>query len=135
MNGGPLVDILHTAVPTTAQDSQLPHSFPLVFPFPPNHRNKRKPQRFRSKGESKFSPQNGGKRNLLEIFQASKSFSDRKKQSKKSRFASFPKQPSPSPVKHTVLNNLHVTANVQLGETTLQPSLELEDFLGSSEGL
>ena len=93
-----------------------------MFPFPPNHRKKRKPQKFRPKSIQK---------NILELFQGPKLVSNKKMFDIKSRFS---KRPRPSPVNHQSEYKKKELI-FQLGETTVKPSTELEDFLGKPESV
>ena len=112
----PLSDLLPTLRTSLAQGVHLPPSFPLVFPFPPNHRNKIKPQIFRPKTIQK---------NVLELFQGSRLVSSKNILDIKSRFF---KRPSPSPVNH-----LSEHKKKELGETTAKPLAKVEIFFGTPE--
>ena len=123
----PLAQLLATA--TGSKSSEIS---PIVFPLAASQRSKRKPLRFRPKGESRFRPKSLKK---LELIGKPNPSQDEKASTIKSRFSGFPKRPRPGPVKQI---NVHQEKKseeviVRVDQTTAQPPLELEDFFRTPE--
>jgi len=90
-NSSPLAQLIATATGSNKA---------LVFPLTARHRNKRKPLKFRSKGESRFKPKSFKKEQPKFVLpvKLSPGLEDKSLQ-KKSRFSGFPQRPRPGPVK------------------------------------
>jgi len=89
-NSSPLAQLIATATGSNKA---------LVFPLTAKHRNKRKPLKFRSKGESRFRPNSFKKEQpkFVPPVKSSQGLDDKSLQ-KKSRFSGFPQRPRPAPV-------------------------------------
>jgi len=109
----PLAQLLASATGATAVGSS-----PLIFPAITGLRNKRKPLRFKSKGQSRFRPKNFRKKNKA-VSENQPSLKVEDNTDIKPRFSSFQKRPSP-----VVLEPER--------STTAQPLL-LTDFFGTPE--
>jgi len=131
-NASPLAQLLATA---TADKKEAISS--IVFPLAAAQRIKRKPLRFRPKGESRFRPKSVKKEESIIIGKPA-AFLGQKAASIKSRFSGFSKRPRPSPVKQIIIKQDNASEEEEVvipidTTTTTQATLQLEDFFGTPE--
>ena len=119
----PLAQLLATA--TASENTDVT---PTVFQLAATQRTKRKPKKFRPKGESSFIPTSDRNPavNILQRPNCSKI-----ERVKKSSFSGFSKRPRPSPDNHITSSENTEQNNHEGKVTTAQPSLVLQDYFGT----